>query len=164
MAIVKSVEKSILVIRGERVMLDEDLAKLYGVLPKVLNQAVKRNIERFPEDFMFRLTREEWDSLRSQIVTLNAGRGAGRKYAPYVFTEQGVAMLSSVLRSKQAIAVNIEIMRAFVQLRAMLLTNEQLARRVNALEKRHDAQFKVVFDAIRELMAPPEKPKRRIGF
>jgi ORF6N domain len=163
-AIVKGIEKSILVIRGERVMLDEDLAKLYGVEVRALIQAVKRNPGRFPDDFSFQLTKDEWTLLRSQTVILNAGRGTGRKYAPHAFTEQGVAMLSSVLRSERAIEANVAIMRAFVQLRAMLLTNEQLARQVAALEKKYDAQFRFVFDAIRDLMAVPEKPKRRIGF
>jgi hypothetical protein len=159
------ITQSILLIRGQKVMLDSDLAELYEVEIKVLNQAVKRNIERFPEDFMFQLTAEEAAHLRSQFVTLKAGRGQHRKYLPYAFTEQGVAMLSSVLRSDRAIRVNIEIMRAFVQLRQMLASNTELARKLVALEKKYDAQFKVVFDAIRELMKPPEpKKKRPIGF
>jgi hypothetical protein len=146
-------------------MLDADLAVLYGVEVKVLNQAVKRNIERFPEDFMFQLTAEEAATLRSQTVTLKPGRGRHRKYLPYAFTEQGVAMLSSVLRSRRAVLVNIEIMRAFVRLRQMLASHADLARKLEALEKKYDAQFKVVFDAIRELMAPPTpKHKRPIGF
>jgi ORF6N domain len=161
-AIVKGIEKSILVIRGERVMLDEDLAKLYGVLPKVLNQAVKRNIERFPADFMFQLTKDEWDGLRSQSVT-SSSRG-GRRYLPYVFTEHGVTMLSGVLSSERAIAANIEVVRAFVRLRRTVAEHADLAKRMNALEKKYDAQFRFVFDAIRDLMAVPEKPKRRIGF
>jgi hypothetical protein len=144
-------------------MLDTDLAGLYGVGAKALNQAVKRNWERFPEDFMFQLTWEEAENPRSQIVTLKPGGNI--KYRPYAFTEQGVAMLSSVLRGKRAVRVNIEIMRAFVQLRQMLLSNTDLARKLTALEKKYDAQFKVVFDAIRELTAPPEPlGKRRIGF
>jgi hypothetical protein len=145
-------------------MLDSDLAELYGVPTKVFNQAVKRNRDRFPSDFMFQLTDEEFDALRSQIVTLKAGRGRHRKYVPFAFTEQGVAMLSSVLRSKRAVQVNIEIMRAFVRLRQILGSNAQLARKLDALEKKYDAQFKVVFDAIRQLMAPPEPSKRKIGF
>ena len=158
------IEKSILLIRGHKVMLDKDLADLYRVETKVLLLAVKRNIDRFPTDFMFQLTKEEYQVLRSQIVTLKGGRGQHRKYLPYAFTEQGVAMLSSVLRSKRAVQVNIEIMRTFVRLRQMLASHAELARKLAALEKRYDAQFKIVFDAIRELMAP-QKPKRRlIGF
>ncbi|WP_242343650.1 ORF6N domain-containing protein [Anaeromyxobacter terrae] len=160
------IERKILVLRRHRVILDEQLAPLYGVEVKVLNQAVKRNRERFPEDFMFQLTAEETALLRSQSVTLDAGhgRGAHRKYRPYAFTEQGVAMLSSVLRSPRAVQVNIEIMRAFVRLRRMLQENADLARKLAALEKKYDAQFKVVFDAIRELMEPPVQASRPIGF
>lgn len=156
------IERVILVLRGHKVLLDEDLAALYGVEVKVLNQAVKRNSERFPEDFMFRLTSDETSTLRSHSVTSN--NWGGRRYPPFAFTEQGVAMLSSVLRSPRAVQVNIEIMRAFVRLRQMLLANEDLARKLAALEKKYDAQFKIVFDAIRELMTPSEKPRRRIGF
>lgn len=160
------VEREILVLRRHRVILDEQLAPLYGVEVKALNQAVKRNLERFPEDFMFQLTAEETARLRSQTVTLDAprGRGAHRKYRPYAFTEQGVAMLSSVLRSPRAVQVNIEIMRAFVRLRRMLQEDVDLARKLAALERKYDSQFKVVFDAIRELMKPPENTPRRIGF
>ena len=161
---IEHVERVILMIRGQKVLLDVDLAGMYGVDVKVLNQAVKRNIERFPEDFMFQLTSDEAESLRSQTVTLKSGRGQHRKYLPYAFTEQGVAMLSSVLRGPRAVQVNIEIMRAFVRLRQMLQTNSELSRKLAALEKKYDAQFKVVFEAIRELMTPPAKPKRRIGF
>ena len=168
---VASIDAVIRVARGHKVILDSDLAKLYGVPAKSLNQAVRRNLERFPSDFMFQLGWKELDALRSQIVTLDgsqperSGRGAHVKYRPYAFTEQGVAMLSSVLRSKRAVRVNVEIMRAFVRLRAMLASNEDLARKLAALEKRYDAQFKVVFDAIRQLMAPPEpKLRRSIGF
>jgi ORF6N domain len=153
---------TIVLLRGDKVMLDADLAELYGVETKALNQAVRRNAKRFPEDFMFKLTAEEAARLKSQTVTSN-GRG-GRRKLPSAFTEQGVAMLSSVLRSPRAIQVNIEIMRAFVQLRQMLATNEVLARKLAALEKKYDGQFKVVFQAIRELMAPPARKKRRIGF
>ena len=143
-------------------MLDADLAALYGVDTKVFVQAVRRNVDRFPADFMFQLTKQEFDNLRSQIVTSSWG---GRRYPPYAFTEQGVAMLSSVLRSKRAIRVNVEIMRAFVQLRRMLASHADLARKLSALEKKYDEQFKVVFDAIRELMVPPEpKKKGEIGF
>ncbi len=160
------IDREILVLRRHRVLLDEQLASLYGVEVKALNQAVKRNRERFPEDFMFQLTAEEAALLRSQVVTLNAGRGRGahRKYLPYAFTEQGVAMLSSVLRSPRAVQVNIEIMRAFVRLRRLLQENTGLARKLAALERRYDAQFKVVFDAIRELMEPPLPAARPIGF
>lgn len=168
------ITQTILTVRGLRVMLDNDLADLYQVETRALNQAVKRNIARFPADFMFRLTPEETSglgqrldapALRSQNVTLKPGRGRHRKYLPYAFTEQGVAMLSSVLRSERAILVNIEIMRVFVHLRRMLASHAELARRLVALERRYDAQFKVVFDAIRELMTPPEpRRKRPIGF
>lgn len=162
---VELIERGIFVLRGHKVMLDGHLASLYDVGIKVLNQAVKRNIERFPSDFVFQLTPEEAEFLRSQIVTLKRGRGRHRKYLPYAFTEQGVAMLSSVLRSRRAARVNVEIMRAFVRLRQMLQTNAELARKLEALEKRYDAQFKVVFDAIRELMTPPaQKSKLKIGF
>lgn len=147
-------------------MLDKDLAELYGVPTKALVQAVKRNHQRFPFDFVFQLTDQEVTRLRSQIVTSNASRSGrgGRRTFPYAFTEQGVAMLSSVLRSERAIGVNVEIMRTFVRLRGLAERNEDLARRLDDLESRYDRQFKVVFDAIRELMAPPPGPKRKIGF
>ena len=148
-------------VRGHKVMLDFDLARLYAVETKILNKAVKRNIARFPDDFMFELSEEEFASLRFQFGT---SRWGGRRYRPYAFTEQGVAMLSSVLRSGRAVNVNIEIMRAFVRLRAMLSSHEDLARMLAALEKKYDAQFKVVFDAIRELMTPPQPKRRPIGF
>jgi ORF6N domain len=144
-------------------MLDADLAELYGVETRALLQAVSRNQKRFPEDFMFQMSKEEYELLRSQIVISKKGRG-GRRYLPYVFTEQRVAMLSSVLRSERAVQVNIEIMRAFVRLRRMIASNEDLARKLAALEKKYDSQFRVVFEAIRELMAPPEPNKRKIGF
>ena len=171
------IARHILSLRDQRVMLDSDLAALYGVETKVLVQAIKRNSERFPGDFMFQLDAPEWASLRSQFVTSNTGRG-GRRYAPYAFTEQGVAMLSSVLNSPRAIAINIEIMRAFVQVRSMAATHQDLARQLTELQDKteslamqHDtfsrntrAQLKQVFDALRELMTPPEPPKRPIGF
>jgi len=141
-------------------MLDADLAELYGVETKALNRAFMRNRERFPEDFAFQLTENEFEDLRCQIGT---SRWGGRRYLPYAFTEQGVAMLSSVLRSKRAVQVNIEIMRAFVRLREILATHKDLARKLEALEKRYDSQFRVVFDAIRQLMTPPESKKRKIG-
>ena len=146
-------------------MLDADLAKLYGVTTKILNQAVRRNSLRFPLDFMFQLAEQESVSLRSQIVTLEKGRGKHRKYRPLAFTEQGVAMLSSVLKSEQAIQVNIEIMRSFVELKRSVELSSDLSQKLKILEARYDAQFKAVFDAIREIMAPvgPFK-RRRIGF
>jgi hypothetical protein len=158
-------------IHGHKVLLASDLAALYGVQTKALVQAVKRNLERFPSDFAFQLTEQEVRVLRSQIVTLDEaddppqGRGKYAKYVPYAFTEQGVAMLSSVLKSKQAVRVNVEIMRAFVRLRDLIGHNRDLAKRLDDLESRYDRQFKAVFDAIRELMAPPAPAaKRRIGF
>jgi hypothetical protein len=156
------IERSILLIRGHKVMLSTDLAELYQVEARALVQAVKRNIARFPQDFMFQLTKEEFSNLKSQIVI--SSWGGLRRAAPYAFTEQGVAMLSSVLRSKRAIQVNIEIMRAFVRLRQILASNKELAKRLDELEKKYDVQFKVVFDAIRELMRPQESKKRPIGF
>ena len=162
------IESRIFVLRGQRLMLDASLAQLYGVTAKALNQAVRRNAERFPEDFMFQLEWAEAESLRSQFVTLEgggSGRGRHSKSRPYAFTEQGVAMLSSVLKSKRAAQVNVEIMRAFVRLRGLAAHSHELARRLDALESKYDRQFKVVFDAIRELMTPPApQPKRRIGF
>ncbi len=167
------IERRIYLIRKQKVMLDSDLAELYGVETKMLNRAVKRNIDRFPADFMFQLNKEEaarlrfqigTSSLRSQAATSEASHG-GRRYLPYAFTEQGVAMLSSVLHSKRAVQVNIAIMRTFVQLREMLATHKDLAQKLEALEKKYDRQFKVVFDAIRHLMEPEEPPKQRqIGF
>ena len=157
------IEKAIYLIRGEKVMLDRDLALLYGVETKVLNRAVKRNLQRFPSDFMFQLTGEEADLLRCQIGTSNKGRG-GRRYLPHVFTEQGVAMLSSVLNSERSILVNIEIMRAFVKLRQLLASNSELSRRLEELENKYDRQFRVVFDAIRQLMATPARDGKEIGF
>ena len=162
--IASRIEQAIHLVRGHNVMLDSDLAQLYQVETRVLNQAVKRNLDRFPEDFMFQLTEDEAAALRSQAVTLESGRGRHRKYLPHAFTEQGVAMLSSVLRSKRAVQVNVEIMRTFVRLRRMLAGHEQLSRKLSRLEKKYDAQFQVVFDAIRNLMAPPERKRRPIGF
>lgn len=159
---ITGIAQGILVIRGQKVMLSTHLAELYEVEPRALVQAVKRNIDRFPEDFMFQLDNQEIASLKSQFVISSWG---GRRAAPYAFTEQGVAMLSTVLRSERAIHVNIEIMRAFVRLRQILASNAELARKLAALERKYDAQFKVVFDAIRELMAPvTPKKKRPIGF
>ena len=165
-----AIEKRIFVVRERQVMLDEDLADLYGVETKRLVEQVKRNLERFPEDFMFQLGKEETAALRSQFATSNAGRG-GRRYAPYAFTEQGVAMLSSVLRSKTAIAVNIAIMRAFVELRRAAAGYAVLERRLDQLERdtssklgQHDEQLDEVFKALRLLIAPPVRPKRPVGF
>jgi hypothetical protein len=158
------IESLIYIIREERVMLDQDLAALYEVETKALVQAVQRNIGRFPPDFMFQLSFQEFTALRSQIVT-SKGRG-GRRTAPYAFTEHGVAMLSSVLRSERAVEINIEIIRAFVKLRQLVASNAELTGRLNRLEQNYDSQFKSVFDAIRQLMseATPVPPKRRIGF
>jgi hypothetical protein len=160
----EEIMSKILVLRGCRVLLDSELASLYKVETKALDRAVRRNIARFPADFMFQLTPEESDLLRSQIGALKTGRGAHRKYAPYVFTEQGVAMLSSVLRSDRAVHVNIEIMRAFVRLRLLISSRKDLADKLIALEMKYDRQFKVVFDAIRGLMHEPETERRGIGF
>jgi len=163
-AVTDRIESLIYIIREERVMLDQDLAALYEVETKALVQAVQRNIGRFPPDFMFQLSFQEFTALRSQIVT-SKGRG-GRRTAPYAFTEHGVAMLSSVLRSERAVEINIEIIRAFVKLRQLVASNAELTGRLNRLEQNYDSQFKVVFDAIRQLMseATPVPPKRRIGF
>ena len=165
-----AIEKRIFVVRGRQVMLDEDLADLYGVETKRLVEQVKRNVERFPADFMFQLDEAEAAALRSQIATSKAGRG-GRRYAPYVFTEQGVAMLSGVLRSKRAIAVNVEIMRAFVELRRATASYSALEKRIRELEReatarfgRHDKQLDQIFKTLRQLIAPPARPKRPVGF
>jgi ORF6N domain len=161
------VDARIRVLRGHRVMLDADLAALYGVSVSALNQAVKRNPGRFPPDFMFPLEEQEVANLKSQTVTSSSVRRSwgGRRSAPNAFTEQGVAMLSSVLRSERAVRVNVEIMRAFVRLRELAGHNKELARRIDALESKYDRQFKVVFDAIRELMMPPAPARKRsIGF
>ncbi|HEX5928003.1 MAG TPA: ORF6N domain-containing protein [Solirubrobacterales bacterium] len=165
-AVAPAVEQRIFVIRGRQVMLDEDLADLYGVETKRLIEQVKRNLERFPDDFMFQLRKDEAAALRSQIATSNAGRG-GRRYAPYAFTEQGVAMLSSVLRSKTAIAVSIEIMRAFVELRRVANSYAAIEKRLEQIEQgvgEHDEQLEQIFGALRQLIAPPPKPKRPVGF
>jgi len=158
------------VVRGRQVLLDEDLADLYGVETRILVQQVKRNAKRFPADFMFQLTKVEMEALRSQIVISNDGRG-GRRYAPYVFTEQGVAMLSGVLRSDRAIAVNIEIMRAFVELRRVASSYAALQERLEVLERemtgrldQHDEQIAQIFKALHQLIAPPQRSKRPVGF
>ncbi len=159
---VKTIERSIFIIRAHKVMLDEDLATLYGVETRNLIQAVKRNIERFPHAFMFQISKEEFVSLRSQIV-ISKGKG-GRRYPPYAFTEQGVAMLSSVLRSNRAIQVNIQIMRAFTQFRQMLSTHKDLKRKIELMEKKYDENFKIVFQAIKQMLETDEKSKKKIGF
>ena len=161
----ETIEQKIFLIRRHKAMLDRDLAKLYRVSTKRLNEQVKRNMKRFPPDFMFKLTKKETDSLRSHFATLKRGRHS--KYLSYAFTEQGVAMLSSVLTSKRAIEVNIAIMRVFVKLREILSTHKQLRHKLNQLERKiekHDAEIQGIFEAIRQLMVVPEKPKRRIGF
>ena len=161
----EQIAHTILILRGQKVLLDVALAGLYGVSTKALNQAVKRNADRFPEDFMFQLTADEARSLRSQFVTLK--RGENIKYRPYAFTEQGVAMLSSVLRSERAVQVNIAIMRAFVKLREALETNRALAKKFSELEERvgkHDEEIGAIIEAIRQLITSPEKAKREIGF
>jgi hypothetical protein len=160
------ITKPILSVRGHKVMLDSDLAQLYGVTTSNLNKAVKRNLNRFPGDFVFQLTVQEAGSLRFHSGISKSGRG-GRRFLPHVFTEQGVAMLSSVLRSRRAVEVNIEIMRAFVQLRRFLSANRELAQKLAQLERKigaHDEQIQAIFNAIRQLMAPPEPKKRKIGF
>jgi hypothetical protein len=158
------IENSIYLIRGEKVMLDRDLAKLYGVLTGALNQAVRRNRERFPEDFMFQLTAAEVRQLNLSQIVIGSEKHRDPRLRPYAFTEQGIAMLSSVLRSKRAVAVNIEIMRAFVKLRQMLASNAELSRRLDELESKFDKQFRVVFGAIRRLMAAPVRNRKEIGF
>jgi ORF6N domain len=165
-----AIQKRILVVRERQVMLDEDLADLYGVETRRLIEQVKRNIERFPADFMFQLSKEEAAALRSQTATSGGGRG-GRRYAPYVFTEQGVAMLSSVLRSKRAVAVNIAIMRAFVELRRAAASYAAIEKKLEALERetkgklgQHDQQLSEIFQALRQLISPPSRPRRKVGF
>lgn len=160
---IRMIERRILFIRGEKVLLDSDLAELYGVPTKVLNQAVKRNLNRFPSDFMFQLNAKEVEFLRSQFVTSNMGRG-GRRYPPYVFTEYGALMVANTLHSERAIQVSIEIVRTFVRLRQLLITHTDLAEKLRKLEAKYDKNFSVVFDAIRALMIPPEPKHRKIGF
>ena len=159
----EAITGKIFLLRSKKVLLDEDLAALYGVETKQLKRQVRRNIERFPDDFMVELTQNEYqDFLRCQIGALK--RGGHSKYLPYAFTEQGVAMLSSVLNSKRAILVNIQIMRAFTRLREMLLTHKDLKRKIEVMEKKYDQQFKAVFETIKQLLISPEKPKKKIGF
>ena len=158
---IERIANKIYFIRETKVMLDRDLAELYGVETKVLKQAVRRNIKRFPNDFMLELTKDEFENLRSQIVTSSWG---GARYLPMAFTEQGVAMLSTVLTSDRAIQVNIQIMRAFTQLRQMLSTHKDLKRKIESMEKKYDQQFQVVFEAIKQLLTEEDKPKKKIGF
>ena len=171
----KIIEHSILLIHGQKVLLDETLAELYQTETRILVKAVKRNIKRFPKDFMFQLTKEEWHTLRCHFGTpkseclksrngISKSKRGGRRYAPYAFTEQGIAMLSSVLRSERAVQVNIEIMRTFVHLRQILASHEQLARKLQTLEKKCDKRFKIIFDVIRQMMTPTESKRRPIGF
>lgn len=157
------IERKIYIIRGERVMLDSDLAEIYGIKTFNFNKAVKRNMNRFPADFMFQLTAEENEALKFQSGISKTGRG-GRRYLPYVFTEHGAIMAANILNSDTAVEASVQVVRAFVKLRQMLASNAELAKKVEALEKKYDAQFKVVFDAIKKLMLPPEKPKAGIGF
>ena len=161
----EAIERRILLVQGQKVLLDSDLARLYGVTTKRLNEQVKRNIERFPADFMFQLSTEENEVLRSQFATLETGRGRHRKYRPYVFSEHGAIMAASVLNTPRAIKVSVYVVRAFIKLREALATHKDLARKLEELENKYDAQFRTVFDAIRQLMGPPPgSKKRRIGF
>jgi phage regulator Rha-like protein len=157
------IARSILVLRGHKVMLDSDLAELYGVETKMLNRAVKRNLKRFPPDFMFQLNSQELHNLRFHFGTSKESPG-GRRYLPYVFTEQGVAMLSSVLRSERAVQINVLIMRAFVKLRELLATNKDLSEKLAAIEQKYDEKFRIVFLAIEQLMKEDEQPRKPIGF
>jgi ORF6N domain-containing protein len=161
---IERIKKAIYLIRGEKVMLDRDLAKLYGVSTAALNQAVRRNRDRFPADFMFQLTLEEVAQLNRSQIVIGSEKHRDPRSRPYAFTEQGIAMLSSVLRSKRAIIVNIEIMRAFVKLRQILASNAELARRLDDLESKYDKRFKVVFTAIRQCMTTPVRDRKEIGF
>ncbi len=159
---IEVIEKKILFINGQKVLLDSDLAALYGVTTKRLNEQVRRNLKRFPADFMYQLSQEEFESLRSHFATSSSW--GGRRTRPYVFTEQGIAMLSSVLNSNRAIDVNIQIMRIFVKLREMMSSHKDLARKLSELEKKYDGQFQIVFEAIKQLIEVEEKPKKKIGF
>jgi hypothetical protein len=160
----ESITNRIYFIRGLKVMLDRDLAELYGVETRVLKQAVKRNIDRFPNDFMFSLSNQEFDHWRSQFVISNFGDKMGLRHPPMAFTEQGVAMLSTVLNSKRAIQVNIQIMRIFSQFRQMLSGHEDLRKKIEAMEDKYDRQFRIVFEAIKQLLKEDNKPQRKIGF
>lgn len=161
---IEAINTKILWLRDQKVMLDFDLAELYQVETRTLNQAVKRNIERFPKDFMFQLNEKELENWRSQIVTSNPNANMSLRYSPYAFTEQGIAMLSSVLRSKKAVDVNIAIMRTFVQLREMMLSQADLQRKIESMEQKYDENFSIVFDTLRELIKMPEPKKNPIGY
>ncbi|MDA8304623.1 MAG: ORF6N domain-containing protein [Deltaproteobacteria bacterium] len=161
------IESKIYLICGKKIMLDSDLAELYAVSTKRFNEQVRRNIERFPSDFMFQLTKEEYDSLRSQIATLKQERGQHRKYLPYAFTEHGAIMAATILNSPKAIEMSVFVVRAFVKLREILSTNKELIHKLNELDKKyekHDKDIKIIIETIRQLMSPPEKPERKIGF
>lgn len=167
---VEMIERKILLIRGEKVMLDADIAELYGVATKRLNEQIRRNSDKFPEDFAFQLAAEEWQSIksrgdlnRSQFAT-GSQKHRDPRFLPWVFTEHGAIMAATVLNSKQAVAMSVYVVRAFVKLREMIASHKDLAKRLDELEKKYDSQFKVVFDAIRQLMAPPETKKKKIGF
>ncbi len=160
---IERIESKILLIRGQKVMLDRDLAELYGVSTGRLNEQVKRNTKRFPEDFMFQLTKEEFENWKSQIAISNSER-MGLRHQPYAFTEHGILMLSSVLNSERAILVNIQIMRTFTKLRRILASHKDLRKKIETMEEKYDSQFKVVFDAIKSLMSPPAKDIKKIGF
>ncbi len=160
----ETIEGKILLIRGKKVMLDKDLAILYGVETKYLKRQVKRNIERFPNDFMFQLSVQEFNDWRCQFVTSISTDKMGLRYPPYAFTEQGVAMLSSILRSKRAVQVNIQIMRTFIKMKEMLSTHKELKQKIEVMERKYDSQFKVVFDVLKKLVEPPVKTQGKIGF
>jgi phage regulator Rha-like protein len=159
---IELIASKIYLIRNTKVMLDRDLAELYGVETKRLKEQVRRNIERFPQDFMFELTKDEYQALRSQIATLKKGQHS--KYTPFAFTEHGVLMLSSILNSERAIQVNIQVVRAFVKLREMMVTHEDLKRKIESMEKKYDEQFQIVFEAIKQLLTEEDKPKKKIGY
>lgn len=160
---IAEIEKHIFIVRKQKVMLDSDLALIYGVETKSLNQAVKRNLNRFPDDFMFQLSKIEGESLRSQFVTSKKGKG-GRRYLPYVFTEHGALMLGNILNSETAIETSIQVVRSFMRLREMVISHSELSKKLSSLEKKYDSQFKVVFDAIQKLMVEPEVPQKKIGI
>ena len=160
---IAEIEKHIFIVRKQKVMLDSDLALIYGVETKSLNQAVKRNLNRFPDDFMFQLSEIEGESLRSQFVTSNKTRG-GRRYLPYVFTEHGALMLGNILNSETAIETSIQVVRSFMRLREMVISHSELSKKLSSLETKYDSQFKVVFDAIQKLMVEPEVPQKKIGI
>lgn len=160
---VERIEQKIIEVRGERVLLDSDLAEIYGVETKMFTRAVRRNFDRFPDDFMFQLDADEFETLRRQFGTSKPGRG-GRRYLPYVFTEHGALMAANVLNSPRAVEASVQVIRAFVKMRNLIASNAELSAKISNLEKKYDAQFKIVFDAIKKLMLPPDNPKTKIGF